>query len=666
MMYRLGLLWAWLAAILILVAGCGNGGIGGDDLESGPGASSMAVSGIVHGGQKPVVGAQVFAEQAGSTGYGTGNKNLACTTTNSEGHFNFSSSSPVCAGTGLSASLSCPSTGSPDIYLLAIGGNPGAGTNTALVMSAALGKCASLPADFSVEVNEVTTVASAWVLSRFMNCGSAVTGCSNTSRNIGTSSTNLTGLANAMALAGNLADVETGLATVANGTGGGVLPPTNEVNSLADILQDCANSTGATSTVCKNLFTCVVPGSKPGAGNSAPCTLPTGAVAPSDTLTATLDIARNPVNNVPALFNLSSKTAAFTPTLSAAPNDWTVALTISGLFGSISALDNDLFIAIDAAGDAWVTNFALNSVQKISPTGRFLFGDGLTGGGLSAPAGVAIDASGNAWVAQARSVIKINPGGAFLSGANGFSGGGLDSYLPNIAIDAAGNAWVTNFNDGTVTELSPAGAFLSGLGGFDADGFFDEPWGIAISAAGNVYVANFAGRSVTELYAADGFLSGSVFFGGGLAGTRYMALDEAGNAWETNLGFAADAGVVTEINPTGNFLSGANGFSGNGINAPIGVAIDGAGNAWISDNNVIGATEISSAGKFLSGPNGFIIISPAISAGDQDSIAIDASGNVWVTDGNHSVYQIVGAATPVLTPASACLKLHTGHAVCLP
>jgi hypothetical protein len=51
--------------------------------------------------------------------------------------------------------------------------------------------------------------------------------------------------------------------------------------------------------------------------------------------------------------------------------------------------------------DAWVANFGSNSVTEISSTGAFLSGpNGYTGGGLFEPEEIAIDSSGNAWVVE--------------------------------------------------------------------------------------------------------------------------------------------------------------------------------------------------------------------------------------------------------------------------
>ena len=64
--------------------------------------------------------------------------------------------------------------------------------------------------------------------------------------------------------------------------------------------------------------------------------------------------------------------------------------------------------------------------------------------------------------------------------------------------------------------------------------------------------------------------------------------------------------TVTEIlQHPGHSLSGTNGFTGSGLNNPIGIAVDGSGNAWVTNQNSNTVTEISSAGAFLSGSNGF-------------------------------------------------------------
>ena len=54
----------------------------------------------------------------------------------------------------------------------------------------------------------------------------------------------------------------------------------------------------------------------------------------------------------------------------------------------------------------------------------------------------------------------------------------------------------------------------------------------------------------------------------------------------------------------------------------------------------------------ISGSNGF-----QHGLGQPDSIAIDGSGNVWIVDNEDgNVTELVGAATPVVTPIAAAVK----------
>jgi streptogramin lyase len=651
--------------VAMFAAGCGGGS---SAPLSGPGAATVALSGIVHGGQNPVADAQVFAYQAGNSGYGRGEKPLACTITNAGGSFNFSGSSPTCTGTGLPASLSCPASGSPLVYLLAVGGSPASGvTNTALVMSAALGNCNALSSSTSVIINEVTTVASVWTLSQFMNCSSGAVndgggGCTANSRELGASATNASGLANAMALGGNIANLSSGQA---QSQMGGTTPPTSEINTLGDILQDCVNSNGTASTACRNLFTCVVPGATPKSGNLAPCTVPAGSLVPADTLTAALDIALNPVNNVTTLFNLTSRTPAFTPALAAAPSDWTIALNYTS-----SGVSNPDSVAIDAGGNAWVTN--VSALLKISPIGAFLNGGaGYTGGGLVGTVAVAIDPAGNVWTANFSnsSVTELNSQGAFLSGPGGYTGGGLNAPGA-IAIDAGGNAWIANVNGANVTEISPAGEFLSGTGGYIGGGL-NAPSAVAIDAAHNAWVTNSGGASVTEIAPSGEFLSGAAGYTAGLNTPQDVAIDPAGNAWVSDL----NIDTVVELSSSGVLLKG---FTFGGLRAPSGVAIDSAGNAWVANCGIFclsvgngSVTEIGAGGGFRSPTQGCPGLSDCgFSGGGIEGplqLAVDQSGNVWVPNSEgKSITELVGVAGPVLTPISACLKLNTGRAVCLP
>ena len=292
-------------------------------------------------------------------------------------------------------------------------------------------------------------------------------------------------------------------------------PPQAAINTLGNIVASCVNSTGTTGP-------CIA---------LAAAATPSGGTAPTDTIQGILNVARNPVNNVSALFALASPTPPFQPTLSKAPNDWTLPVTYTGIGVGALLLGG---MAIDASGNIWVpgttTGSAPYTVFELSNNGTVLSGAyGYTGGGLNGPIGIAIDPAGDAWVTSLGNVVKLSSSGTILSGANGFTGGGL-SNPGAIAVDGQGNAWIADLGSGSLIKLDNSGNILSGASGFST-GASDVPRGLGIDVAGDVWVANGTSQSVTEFNNSGTVLSGS----GGYPTVDFspltVAFDASGNAW---------------------------------------------------------------------------------------------------------------------------------------
>jgi len=85
---------------------------------------------------------------------------------------------------------------------------------------------------------------------------------------------------------------------------------------------------------------------------------------------------------------------------------------------------------------------------------------GFTGGGLSHPNGIAVDGAGNVWVTNyfGNTITALQgagrgaPGEA-LSPASGYGQDALLGRPYGIAIDASGNLWVSNFGLSTITQF---------------------------------------------------------------------------------------------------------------------------------------------------------------------------------------------------------------------
>jgi len=181
---------AGLAVSSCWLIGCG----------AGPVAVSLrgsALQGTVFGGQQPVANSSIALYAASSNGYGqpytyTSGSQLLTSTVATDANGKFT----------IKGDYVCPSA-STEVYLVATQGNPGlAGNvnNSAIAMMAALGPCGLLTTDTTIQVNEVTTVASVWALSPFM---SSIAG-------VGTSATNVAGLVNAFNSVNKIVNVTTG------------------------------------------------------------------------------------------------------------------------------------------------------------------------------------------------------------------------------------------------------------------------------------------------------------------------------------------------------------------------------------------------------------------------------------------------------------------------
>jgi hypothetical protein len=609
-----------------------------------------ALRGIVHGGRQPIVGAHVYLYAANTNGYGQLSMSLLTSGPgrSEDSNHNYYVTSGTSGTFSIAGDYNCPAENS-QVYLYAIGGDPGSGaTNSAAGLMVGLGSCGALSATEFIVVNEVSTVATAY----------AIAGFATDATHVSSSGTALAeaGIANAFSAVTNLGSLGDGTAKTATHGGNGA-PPNQEVNTLADILAACVNSTGPSSTGCSTLFTNAM----------------NGATAPTETATAAINIAHNPGSNIDNLFALATADGPFQPTLPApAPNDFTIAITYSGggLDGSGRAPNG---IAIDGSGNVWVPNLDSNTISEFKYDGTAI--SNFTGpcnnyfcsAGLSQPSSVAIDIDGNAWVANfnGTSISEFNSAGYGISGPPGYEGSGLnDPY--GIAIDSTGHTWVANFGGNNLSEFTYEGTALSGEGGF-AVGALVGPAGIASDTSGNVWTVNFGGNLTENTYLLVETNSRGAqtsdpngYAGGGLNLPYGVAIDGGGNVWVSNqLGGSDGNGSVSEFGSTGctppaTFCaeSGSTGFSGGGVDGPNGIAIDGLGNVWTADKSGWSISEFNSSGTAISpDPYGYFsagIVSPY-------SIAIDPSGNVWVANdnGNASLTEFVGAAAPVVTPLAA-------------
>ena len=132
-----GLLCAGMT-LAMLLTGCGV--TGGSTSIASSSATGESIQGRVQGGQTPVIGTHVYLFAANTTGYGSPSVSLL--QASSTGHSDSLGAYVLTDSTGaftIDGDYSCkPDT---QVYLYGLGGNPGAGTNSAAGFLAILGNC---------------------------------------------------------------------------------------------------------------------------------------------------------------------------------------------------------------------------------------------------------------------------------------------------------------------------------------------------------------------------------------------------------------------------------------------------------------------------------------------------------------------------------------------
>jgi hypothetical protein len=625
-------------------------------------AQGVTLHGRVHGGNNPITGASVYLYAVGTGGYSAVSDPLLKNPVTTDSNGNFS----------ITGDYSCPSMNpQAQVYIYAVGGNPGlaSGTNnTAAGLLAGLGSCTTLLADGAsfppIFVNEVSTVATAYSLAGFATDPVHMSSSSNPLA--------VTDVGNAFGTIPNLETLSTGVARTQTQSGAGTVPQTT-INTLANILAACINTTGSTAAgqPCNALFTSAIPG------------WTTGTQA--DTASAAINIAHHPGANVSALLNLQGSNPPFVPDLPAspAPNDFTIGIYWSGQPGWGPYTGE----AVDAEGNVWLTggysttSSPLCALGELLANGTWSANTPITGGGISAwcPAGLAIDSSTNLWITASvnestAALIELNSSGSvlspslsnFCSSCSGFTETNFDEVsVP--AVDGSGNIWMT----GEVNnQYYGFWEFIPGTG-FPTDsppggGGLNQPGTPAIDASGDIWASNDGDSTTTEL---NPGVSITEITGGGQVGGGPIAIDANGNAWIPSPYISP--GVLSEYDPTtSSWPSGSSGFTGGGLSQPQSIAIDGASNVWAA-NAAPGSdsiSELSDAGVAISGTNGYTA-SPNPMSGNTgtylsgpNAVAVDGSGNVWVLNGgNNYITEVVGAAAPVVTPLAANLASPYSH-----
>jgi sugar lactone lactonase YvrE len=610
-------------------------------------AHGAAIEERVRVGQQTIVGANIYIMVANTTGYGAASKSLL--DSNATGHSD-SIGGYVLTGSGglfsITGDYSC--SASQQVYLLAVGGDAGAGDNPAAALMSVLGQCPSGSTNFLATepfllVNEVTTVAGVYALSGYMTDMLHVSSS-------GTALAN-TGMANAFLTAAELADISSGAAYTTTPAGNGIVPQ-SKINTLANILSACVNSNGAisstpTPTTCYALF------------SNATSDGTSSGTQPTETVTAALNMAHNPGANVANLYSLAPGTAPFQPS-AASITDLTLALSFTG-----GGLNHPEGLAVDGSGNVWTSNrtssgsaskFAAGTGAALSPTGT-----GFIGGGIFLPGSIAIDGSNNVWIGDASSggtvadahLTKLAEDGTPVS-ATGYNLGIVGDIL-SIGIDNLGNAIVAPV--GSAYKVDGATGAVTALARNNTVTSFS----LATAPNGTTWVGT-GYPTVPGVNQLDG--TGTIVFPSstgpyrgpptGLENPISIAIDHAGNVWVANGGTVNGSATygIAEFSSTGTLLLPAGPLP---VPGTIGaIAIDGVGHVIVAtgQNTIV---VLNNDGSSMN-PYGY----SDSSLNTINAVAVDGSGNVWAANYlGSSITEFVGLAAPVVTPIAAGVANNT-------
>jgi hypothetical protein len=238
----------------------------------------------------------------------------------------------------------------------------------------------NLPA--SVTINEVTTVAASYSMAQFYRTG-VISG-------------NSFGLQIAAGMNDNIVASATGQSSpvLLNSPNADQTNSLRATRSLANLLAGCVDDPDVTAS----LFD---------------LTTPPGGLPPHNTAEALANLARDPGQNVDAIYALTFLSNLYAPPLVTMPDAWTVTVKVndSGSDEHDRLISGPGNIAFDQRGYAWATNntkqgtpYSSNYVMVFKPNGQPADGRNgtprspLTGGGiLGTGFGVTIDPRGSAW-----------------------------------------------------------------------------------------------------------------------------------------------------------------------------------------------------------------------------------------------------------------------------
>jgi sugar lactone lactonase YvrE len=327
---------------------------------------------------------------------------------------------------------------------------------------------------------------------------------------------------------------------------------------------------------------------------------------PNSTSTALSNLARNPSQNVKAIYHLSRLSHRYPMALRSTPDAWILAVKVNNSGDSNRLIAGMGNIVFDKNGYAWITN---NVVQGTTGSSDFLVllkpdgkpSDGtngylpspLLGGGILGQGfGITIDSSGSVWTGNfgwggvnpsdappgSGSLSLQGPNGATLSQPNGYYAGTYRAQ--SLDTDSKGNLWIASYGNSKVCVFLAANPANSLCFTQPTD---TNPFGLKVASDDTIWVANTGGglgknavKSSVAKFALQGNTITQLFEVSLGQSIKGLSLDSSNNAWIASGG----DNKVYALAPNGQLIGS---FSGGGMSGPWSTIIDGEDNVWVAN-----------------------------------------------------------------------------------
>lgn len=322
-------------------------------------------------------------------------------------------------------------------------------------------------------------------------------------------------------------------------------------------------------------------------------------------------------------------------------------------------------IAIDIAGNLYVTDTGGGTVRKVTPEGVVT----TLAGSFFEPEALALDSSGTVYVADSQNdeIRKITPQGlvtTFVAKSAGLLG------PEGIAVNAAGTVYVSDTYSAVIRQITPEGTMttLAGSGnggcssGMGSSATFYQPQGMSVNAAGIIYVADTVSAIISKVTpeglvtavagacrqwgSADGTAPVARFAGPGdvavgAGGVLYVA-----DSFNNTIRQISASGVVTTIAGAASVSGNADGTGAGALFAsPSAIVADTNGDLYVADT---GNSEIRRIT-----PQGVVTTLAAQLEAAPYGIGVGGDGSIYITEPGQELVQKI-------TPQGVVINLAGG------